>query len=279
MNTKKLSIVGACLLTLGFASAQAASTIETAADDQELHLAAAWTGGVVPTTGDTGIINNSNTRVTDTGAFLADLELVSGGSLTLFGASLTMGADFTLDGGAISLRNGRHLDLGGKNFFLNSGSISQQNSADVTIQNGKFQGSGLINLVEVDTPVNGSLVFASSVDTSGFTGTFNLQSGKFALAEITTDDASFDLTISGTGVYENTASVAFTSLTIDGNAVAADTYTRAALLTYGTTEYGADWSGFIADGGASITVIPEPGTCALIGGLLALTSVMIRRRR
>ena len=27
------------------------------------------------------------------------------------------------------------------------------------------------------------------------------------------------------------------------------------------------------------TAIPEPGTCALIGGLLALGSVMIRRRR
>ena len=47
-----------------------------------------------------------------------------------------------------------------------------------------------------------------------------------------------------------------------------------------------DFSGVQQNGGAGYweldvigTAIPEPGTCALIGGLLALGSVMIRRRR
>ena len=246
-----------------------------------MNLAGAWTGGDVPGAGDTGVIKHWGIKTLSSVTWASNLIVKNGGRLYLTNGArdLNMGtnADLTLTGtGQIYLWAGQTIDLNGNDLVLNSGLFLKDNSGDGTITDGFLKGSGSITLTGEDP---GSIVITDSVNTTGFTGAFNLTSGSFELAAISSANASFDLTISGTGVYDNAASVAFTSLTIDGNAVAADTYTRAALLTYGTTEYGADWSGFIADGGASITVIPEPGTCALIGGLLALTSVMIRRRR
>ncbi|MBT3193625.1 MAG: hypothetical protein HN341_13835 [Verrucomicrobia bacterium] len=173
------------------------------------------------------------------------------------GDSLTMGtgADLTLDGLRISLRSGQTINLNGNNFFLSSGTIGKMNRFDVTIANGCLQGNGTINLVDDDDPsMTGSIVIGSTVDTTGFTGTFNLQSGSLRLPAITKAEGSFELEISGTGVYDNTANVAFTGLTINGNAVADGRYNRDQLLAYGTTAYGEDWSSFIANGGGAIAV-------------------------
>jgi len=48
----------------------------------------------------------------------------------------------------------------------------------------------------------------------------------------------------------------------------------------GTLTEGVDYTiDYITDGNITLNIIPEPGTYALIGGMLALGTVMLRRRR
>ena len=186
-----------------------------------------------------------------------------------------MGANSALIGGTL---NGSPADQtltlngGGFDFSLQSGTLTTASTATLLVSNANLSGDG-----DIDVTGAGTVQFQSTVDTTGFTGSFNVTGSTFDLDTITT--ASFGLSLSSAGVYANDADAAFTSLTIMGSVVANDTYTRSELLAYGTSEYSQDWSAFVADGGGNITVVPELGSYALFGGCLALAWVMVRRRR
>lgn len=176
----------------------------------------------------------------------------------------------TLNGNA----DGKTLTVngGGFDFSLQGGTLTASATDTLLISNANLSNNGTIN-------VTGAGTVSITANTTGFSGNFNVTGSTFDLSEITT--ASFGLTLSSAGVYANDADAAFTSLSIMGSAVANDTYTRSELIQYGIDNYGgADWSGFIGgDDTYEITVIPEPGSYALLGGCLALTWVMLRRRR
>ena len=277
-------IVVCSLASIAAVAAAQAATIETKSSgsaSDSIFSASTWTGDVLPGTvdgaDDIGVIG-ARRELGVSGTFGANLVLNH--SLTMAANSLTMGGDLTQNSGYILMR-GSSINLGGNACIANGGLLNVQGSG-ATILNGSLQGAGTIDINDSQTNTNTpKLVIANTVDTTGFSGAFNLVDGSLDLVvAISSANASFWLDISDLGIYDNTANVAFTGLTIDGNTVAADTYTRDELLAYGTTEYSQDWSTFIADGSiGEITVVPEPGTYALIVGLLALTSVMIRRRR
>jgi hypothetical protein len=92
------------------------------------------------------------------------------------------------------------------------------------------------------------VAFQSSLNTVGFTGTFNVHDyGIFKLPAITSANASFGLNLSGTGLYYNNTAVALTSLVINGTNMPPGTYTYASFTP-------AQQS-FIGNNGGTITVV------------------------
>ena len=75
-------------------------------------------------------------------------------------------------------------------------------------------GSGSINVIGTDT--TGSLVlFQSSIDNTGFTGTFNAHTfGILRLPSIDASQGSFGLNLSGNGLFWNDTNVALTGLVV-----------------------------------------------------------------
>ena len=247
--------------------------------------ATVWTSGAIPAAGNTYQLDHDLGPGRDT-TFVGDLVVNTGrlmwNSTVAATSILTVGSAGSLtlnSGGKIRVHNTSPfaLDLNGRTFTLNGGALDLgAKSGSLSVSNGNLAGSGTINIVENDSGPVGTMSFSNDVNFSGFTGVFNINSNDavFALPSITTE--SFGLTIAA-GVYDNSADVSLTTLTIAGNSVVAGLYTRAQLLDYGTTEYGADWSSYISDNGGTLTVVPESDTYALIGGLFALSFVILRR--
>ena len=195
------------------------------------------------------------------------------------GKTITLGADSALVGGMLNGNVGNKtqtLDGGGYDFSLQSGTLKAAKDATLSIINANLSGGG-----DIDVTGTGAVRFQSTVDTTGFTGTFNVTGSTLDLHEITT--ASFGLSLSSGGVYANDANAAFTSLTIMGSAVANGTYTRDDLLTYGDGAFNQDWASFITDGSTgTITVnslVPEPRQYAFIFGLMIFAARLLSRAK
>lgn len=254
----------------------------------EWSTATNWDGGVVPVVGDTASLVSSTDHAQVTTAFN------SGGNSNILmrnGASLAVSADFLTifnwDLGITGFQNTNVTQTAGTivGRTFNLGKDGQANTFDAkySISGGEGRFTTVINIqkngiLEVDgnlaslenlgnvSMTNGTLSYilaadgvtrlrgatkdftigASSlleIDASSYTGGV----GQIELANFNTITGSFDVgNISITGLAEG----------LSGNI----TYSEAATSMY-------------------LNVIPEPGTYALIGGLLALGHVMVRRRR
>ena len=223
------------------------------------------------------------------GEVVGQLEITEGGQISnATGGNRTwvMSANTVLDGGTLyGNTSGKNLtvDGGGFDFSLQSGTLKADNNATLRIDNANLSGGGDIVVAGTETGTEpiGTVQFQSNVNTTGFTGTFDVTGSILDLDEITT--ASFGLSLSSDGVYANDADAAFTSLTIMGSAVANDSYTRSELLAYGTSAFSQDWSSFITAGSTgTITVnslVPEPRQYAFIFGLMIFTARLLSRAK
>lgn len=245
-----------------------------------------WVGGTKP--GTTALARIAGTGRNNTIATLDTTESIgrfifgqggTGGSLTVVsGGSLTTSSTtdhrfgqssaFTINletGGAINVANATITSDAGGIFNINGGDF------DAKAYNAGSSGTGTVN---VDS--------ASATIDIAATSTFGASSVM-----------SFDFNAGSSVSTWNTAGLSITSgatLGIVGaSALSEGTYDLLAYsgvltgsFTTGTISgLGAGLSGSILSDGDSVylNVIPEPGTYALLGGLLALAHVMLRRRR
>jgi len=216
----------------------------------------------------------------------ATLEVVNGGALSMgTGSSMLYLNNVMLNGltGIIQNQSGFNatLDLQGKTFTLNSGSLKTLGTADpsvtpkdLLIQNCSLAGSGTITIAQIQAGAYYCNVeLLSSVNTTGFTGTIEvapglvvssvngtggtlklnaITSGTFGVKVLAPDATNGVSSNSATGAYKSTlngklyftagtGTVTITSLNLGGTAIAPATYTLAQLNGY----LGADLSAYL----------------------------------
>ncbi len=222
-----------------------------------------WQGGHVPVAGDahrwkTGAfplnINPSE------GTFLGETFVISTGgtfSSGIPGTTLAM-RNVVLDGGTLQHANNVawNIGFGGNTFTLNGGTLRHSVGAggrNIVFGNGRLAGNGTVTVnAGADT---GSITFANTIDTTGFTGLFDIKAnGKLALPSIPANHASFGLVLSGTGLYLNNAAIAVTSLTINGFALPDGIYTY--------SQFSPAQQALIGNNGGTITVGRPTGNTA-----------------
>jgi len=259
---KKFSIIVG-VIALGIASAQAAvinsvrsSSIGSSNDPYRLQTYVFGTNTLNVT--DTYVLNHS-WAIRDSLTVVGQLNISSGGAIAHAKAAnrgFNMTTNTVLNGGRINgSQVGKTMTVngGGVDFSLQSGTLPASSGATLKIWNADLSGAGTIDVTGA-----GTVTLDANVDTTGFSGMFNVSGSTFDLAPITT--GSFGMTISGSGIYKNDANVALTSLSIMGNSVAPGTYNRTQLLDYGSNVYSEDWTAFIGNNGGTIIVLPPKGT-------------------
>ncbi len=238
----------------------AAPSIHTAATGGDINNSSTW-GGYVPGEGDTGIWRTGSQTITmsatNTATFSGGTFVVQAGGQFAPGiptARLTLN-NLVLDGGRIYMGNniGLTMDLSGHQFTLISGTLKaggSNNGRDVRFQNCTLAGGGTIDIAGTDT-TGSDVEFQSTVKTLGFTGVFNVSSnGVLNLPRIPVGNASFSVSLSGSGRYWNDADVALTGLSFDGMNVAPGVYAY--------SDFTPAQQIFLADNGGTITVV-APG--------------------
>ncbi len=137
--------------------------------------------------------------------------------------------DMVLDGGLIdgTANQTKIIWLGGHTLTLNSGTIKSGDASnkDLTIRGGQLAGSGTISIIGTTAAGNSTVSLALMTSINGFSGIFDVKSnGRLNLKAVAVEDANFGMIVSGTGRYENSQNVAFTSLVLNGETIAAGSY-------------------------------------------------------
>jgi hypothetical protein len=202
----------------------------TAVASGPINSAVTWNASV-PMTGDTNIWQTGSRTISLTNrteAFYGNRFVVQTNGQFAPGktnATLTLN-HLTLSGGTITMdtNNALTVDLSGDLFTLNSGFLKAgaNTNRHVIFRNGALVGNGAIYVAGTDT--NGAYVeFQPTIKPAGFTGVFNVVSnGILNLPPIA--NATFGLSLSGSGRYFNDTNVALTSLVINGTTLAPGTY-------------------------------------------------------
>jgi len=226
---------GSFLTTNSFLLTVAPANFYTAVMTGAINSNSTWGATIAaPVAGDTNVWQTGAHTLSLTNAVETfngqTLVIQTNGSLKPGKLSVTFTLNnLVLDGGLITMGNngGFTNDLNGQQFTLNSGTLqSGQTIAmipNVVFRNGTLAGGGTINITGATT--NGADVeFQSTIDTTGFTGTFSVYSnGILNLPAISIP--TFGLNLSGSGKYFNDTNVALTSLIINGTAFTNGTYT------------------------------------------------------
>jgi autotransporter-associated beta strand protein len=226
----------------------------------------------------------------------------SSGSFTL-GSALTGTQSLVKDGSGTTTLNATNTYSGTTTVSSGMLLVNSDNSGatgDVTVESGAtLGGSGIIGGATT-IQLGGFLAAGNSPGILSFDGDLTLDAGSSTVMEISGTTRGFEYdgidvggqltyggaltltsdTLIASGVYELFGLVTetgnFSSIILSGTA-----YTNNAFSQFGdvwTVTVGDETYTFSQLTG-DLTVVPEPGTYALLGGLLALGSVMLRRRR
>jgi hypothetical protein len=293
MKTTIQLISIALLTTLSCSVASAATTFDGSGG---MDSAANWDNGL-PTNANPGLVSG-----TTAGSW-------SGAVWTDFAVLQTGGELFAAGDGGLNMRGGAEFSGNTTIFEINDASNTSFATTNLAISGtlimwGQFAGGGGHELSLLNGYADiGSLSAISNTSLSAI----NIGNGKLDIGSFTQVKVTFNMLAGGTGQFN----LAEADLTDTGNADLGNavlnfvtgsevTFTIVSGLAgadasdYWSTNFSvgdvqidgvnvADLSGFtIVDSGptgTTISLIPEPGSYALLAGCFALASVMIRRRR
>jgi hypothetical protein len=290
MKTIKTPLVAfAGMVLLGSALSAATAWTGNANDGDLFGTAGNWNASVLPGTG-TATIGNGDTVDLSTNY----ATTIDGVTVTL-NSTLNASADFTATG--LTIQNTGTVNLTDGAFTLPKTSASNNGSGADGVLNintgGTLNISGGDHIFNERSTINGIFRVTGSTSTirlnqiGSASGTFDFVFDTAGVSTITGDlgfswfsIGSASVTVNGSAVAGVAASYTLFDCDDDGGMMSEGDFTIAGLGTEGV-----DWNLVITDNPAGslrdtvvLNVIPEPGTYALLGGLLALTYVMVRRR-
>ena len=249
-NLQKLLFVCSAPVALTFTSAQAATTFN------------GGTGSDFDTAWDNGLVSSSNPGTVNTsasGLVRATANFGGGWTINHTAGDLEFSGGWNVNGGRV-----------GGTYNLSGGSISVIGTTPVSKQD---TGNFLVN--EIDFNISGGAVSSDL--------TFRITNGgslHFLAGSGSVTSAAWKSTQSGTMNFVS-GWTGFINIATEDEA---KWRTMLATTLAGSTFDGVDITeanfddNFVVTG-STLTLVPEPGTYALIGGMLALGYEMVRRRR
>ena len=183
------------------------------------------------------------------------------GGLDMSGNVIAGTSSYTLSGGSLTIGSVDTFDVGGDGLTGNVGGGSDVSTFAIVGDSATV--SVTSNVLARASSVFSFTLGATGIDAIDTTGTLTISSGA-------------DLTIIGSSYTGGAGDITlFEASMMTGSFALGD------ITVTGLGTEGVDWS-LTQNAGSSgdivLTIIPEPGAFALLGGLFALASVMIRRR-
>ena len=271
----------ALALVLGVSTVQGATTF-TGASSTGIHVAGNWNNGL-PTGTNAGTVATGFATSFFNGFEAVDWDITYNGTSSLGAAAASLrlsdGTSFTFNDSA-TLTVGSRLTIGS----VGSAELFFNGNTSATVGEIVFFGSA--NTTGASLSLAGNSFFATSESQTGLGGTGNNYN-------LTLSDAAvFESNSTSWAINANTMTVNFEQadqnitptfkLNADGSNAFSNSFFIYQINGVSTTL--ADERFVITEGSTggfdtlTLTTIPEPSSFALLGGCLALTSVMLRRR-